>query len=186
MTVIFMDYPQNLSDHILDKSDPIAHNGMQNVLVYHIWQNLTKFLQGEEHTTVLERGLLKSSDVPHKIKMHWIGFFIILVVFPGYTFVRQLFLPLLVDYSQLANVSTSTTQTWLMMKMFGIFRLNFLWLRNTTITFKFATIPMEAVAVWIIRTLILMESLDAEVTAGNVEFSINSPELVTDSIVKWG
>ena len=29
-----------------EKSDPIAHNGKQNVLVYRIWQNLLKFLQG--------------------------------------------------------------------------------------------------------------------------------------------
>ena len=48
MTVIFMDFPQNLSDHVPEISDPIAINGKQNVLVYHIWQNLLKFLQGEE------------------------------------------------------------------------------------------------------------------------------------------
>ena len=42
MTVIFMDF----SDHMPEKSDPIAHNGKQNVLVYHILQNLLKFLQG--------------------------------------------------------------------------------------------------------------------------------------------
>ena len=29
-----------------EKSDPIAHNGKQNVLVYSTWQNLLKFLQG--------------------------------------------------------------------------------------------------------------------------------------------
>ena len=46
MTVIFMDFPQNLSDHMPEKSDPIAHNGKQNVLVYRTWQNLLKFLQG--------------------------------------------------------------------------------------------------------------------------------------------
>ena len=46
MTVIFMDFPQSLSDHMPEKSDPIAHNGKQNVLVYHIRQNLLKFLQG--------------------------------------------------------------------------------------------------------------------------------------------
>ena len=34
-----------------EKSDPIAHNGKQNVVVYHTWQNLLKFLQG-----VLEKG----------------------------------------------------------------------------------------------------------------------------------
>ena len=39
-----MDFPQNLPDHMPEKSDPIAHNGKQNVLVYHIWQNLLKFL----------------------------------------------------------------------------------------------------------------------------------------------
>ena len=27
MTVIFMDFPQNLSDHMPEKSDPIVHNG---------------------------------------------------------------------------------------------------------------------------------------------------------------
>ena len=32
--VIFMDFPQNLSDHMPEKSDLIAHNGKQNVLVY--------------------------------------------------------------------------------------------------------------------------------------------------------
>ena len=46
MTVIFMDFPQNLSDHMPEKSDPIAHNGKQNGLVYRTWQNLLKFLQG--------------------------------------------------------------------------------------------------------------------------------------------
>ena len=35
MTVIFMDFPQNLSDHMPEKSDPIGHNWKQNVLVYH-------------------------------------------------------------------------------------------------------------------------------------------------------
>ena len=34
MTVIFTYFPQNLSDHMPEKSDPIAHNGKQNVLVY--------------------------------------------------------------------------------------------------------------------------------------------------------
>ena len=46
MTVISTDFPQNLSDHMPEKSDPIAHNGKQNVLVYHTQQNLLKFLQG--------------------------------------------------------------------------------------------------------------------------------------------
>ena len=72
------------------------------------------------------------------------------------------------------------------MKMFGIFRLNLLWLRNTTITFVFATIPTEAVTVWMIRIIILIEFPYVEVIIGNVEFSINSIELVTDFIVKWG
>ena len=49
MTVIFMDFPQNLSDHI-PESDPIAHNGKHNVLVYRTWQNLLKFLQGAKFT----------------------------------------------------------------------------------------------------------------------------------------
>ena len=31
-----------------------------------------------------------------------------------------------------------------------------------------------------------MEFLDTEVIVGNVEFSTNSVDLVTDSIVKWG
>ena len=30
-----------------EKSDPIAHNGKQSVLVYGTWQNLLKFLQGD-------------------------------------------------------------------------------------------------------------------------------------------
>ena len=47
MTVIFMDFPQSLSDHMPEKSDPIAHNGKQNVPVYRIWQNLLKFLQDD-------------------------------------------------------------------------------------------------------------------------------------------
>ena len=34
MTVIFTDFPQNLSDHMLEKSDPTARNGKQNVLAY--------------------------------------------------------------------------------------------------------------------------------------------------------
>ena len=34
MTVIFTDFPQNFSDHMPEKSEPIAHNGKQNVLVY--------------------------------------------------------------------------------------------------------------------------------------------------------
>ena len=46
MTVIFMDFPQNLSDLMPEKSHPIAHNRKQNVLVYRTWQNLLKFLQG--------------------------------------------------------------------------------------------------------------------------------------------
>ena len=46
MTVIFMDFPQNLSDHMPEKSDPIAHNGNQNVLVYHTRQNLLNLRQG--------------------------------------------------------------------------------------------------------------------------------------------
>ena len=33
MTVIFMDFPQNLCDHMPEKRDPIAHNGKQNLLV---------------------------------------------------------------------------------------------------------------------------------------------------------
>ena len=41
-----MDFSQSLSDHMPESSDPIAHNGKQNVLVYCIWQNLLKFLQG--------------------------------------------------------------------------------------------------------------------------------------------
>ena len=41
-----MDFLQSLSDHMPEKSDPIAHNGKQNVLVYCIWQNVLKFLQG--------------------------------------------------------------------------------------------------------------------------------------------
>ena len=44
--VISMNFPQNLSGHMPEKSDPIAHNGKQNVLVYRTWQNLLKFLQG--------------------------------------------------------------------------------------------------------------------------------------------
>ena len=36
MTVIFIDFPQNLSGHMPEKSDPIVHNGKQNVLVYRI------------------------------------------------------------------------------------------------------------------------------------------------------
>ena len=42
-----MGFPQILSEHMPEKSDPIAHNGKQNVLVYRIWQNLLKFLQGD-------------------------------------------------------------------------------------------------------------------------------------------
>ena len=41
-----MDFQQNLSDHMPEKSDLIAHNGKQNVLVYHTRQNLLKFPQG--------------------------------------------------------------------------------------------------------------------------------------------
>ena len=39
-----MDFPQNLSNHMPEKSDPIAYSGKQNLLVYGIWQNLLKFL----------------------------------------------------------------------------------------------------------------------------------------------
>ena len=43
MTAKFMDFPQNLSDHMPEKSDPIAHNGKQNLLWYGsewpYWQN---------------------------------------------------------------------------------------------------------------------------------------------------
>ena len=48
-----MDFPQNLSDHMPEKSDPIAHNGKQNVLVYHIRQNLLKFPQGALYASPL-------------------------------------------------------------------------------------------------------------------------------------
>ena len=41
-----MDFPQNLSYHMPEKSDPIAHNGKQNVLVYRTWQNLLNLRQG--------------------------------------------------------------------------------------------------------------------------------------------
>ena len=50
MTVIFMDFPQNLSDHMPEKSDPIALNGNQNVLVYHTRQNLLNLRQGALYT----------------------------------------------------------------------------------------------------------------------------------------
>ena len=57
--------------------------------------------------------------------------------------------------------------TWLIIKIFGIFLLNFLWFRNTTMTVKFATIPTEAVVLWIIRIVSalefsLLEFLDVE------------------------
>ena len=55
MTVIFMDFPQSLGDHVPEKSDPIAHNGKQNVLVYRIWQNLLKFLQGVQAHRVSQK-----------------------------------------------------------------------------------------------------------------------------------
>ena len=47
MTVIFMDFRQNLCDHMPEKRDPIAHNGKQNLLVCRILPNLLMFLQGE-------------------------------------------------------------------------------------------------------------------------------------------
>ena len=33
MSVIFMDFPQNLCDHMPEKSDPFGHNAKQNLLV---------------------------------------------------------------------------------------------------------------------------------------------------------
>ena len=35
-----------------EKSDPIAHNGKQNVLVYRTWQNLLKFPVGWHKATI--------------------------------------------------------------------------------------------------------------------------------------
>ena len=43
MTVISKDFPQKPHAR---KSDPIAHSGKQNVLVYHTQQNLLKLPQG--------------------------------------------------------------------------------------------------------------------------------------------
>ena len=79
--------------------------------------------------------------------------------------------------SQWANVSTSTTLTWFIIKIFGIFRLNFLWLRNTRMTVKFATIPTEAMVLWMIRILTWIEMLDPEVIVANVPFSRNCDEM---------
>ena len=52
MTVIFMDFLQNLCDHMPEKSDPIAHNGKQNLLVCCISLNLLKFLPGAVSTVI--------------------------------------------------------------------------------------------------------------------------------------
>ena len=51
--------------------------------------------------------------------------------------------------------------TWFIMKIFGIFLLNFLWLRNTIITVKFDTIPIEAMVIWITSMLNALESSSA-------------------------
>ena len=47
--------------------------------------------------------------------------------------------------------------TWLIMNIIGIFLLNFLWLRNTTMTVKFAMIPTEAVVLWMARMCFALE-----------------------------
>ena len=36
MIVIFLDFPQNLCDHMPQKSDPIGHNEKQNLMIYRI------------------------------------------------------------------------------------------------------------------------------------------------------
>ena len=61
MTVIFMDFPQNLCDHMPEKSDPITHNGKQNLLIYSIWRNLLKLLQGAMYQTLT----ISMLNIPH-------------------------------------------------------------------------------------------------------------------------
>ena len=79
-----------------------------------------------------------------------------------------------------------------MMKIFGIFLLNFLWLRNTTMTVKFATIPTEAVVLWMIRIFSALEFSLLEFP--DVEFKLLSStslfsniliECVIASIIKY-
>ena len=66
MTVISTDFPQNLSDHMPEKSDPIGHNGKQNVLVYHTRQNLLKFPQGAEGNATVDNANVLGSKVAHR------------------------------------------------------------------------------------------------------------------------
>ena len=84
--------------------------------------------------------------------------------------------------------------TWLMMKILGIFLLNLLWLRNTTMTVKFVMIPTEATELWMIRILsslalsllelFAVKDIVAEDTTVGVLLSGNSFEFVAKSIIK--
>ena len=79
--------------------------------------------------------------------------------------------------------------TWLIIKILGIFLLNFLWLRNTTMTVKFATIPTEATVLWMIRidsslALSLLELFDVKDTVANVLLYWNSFAPLSMSILK--
>ena len=80
--------------------------------------------------------------------------------------------------------------TWLIIKMFGIFLLNFLWLRNTTMTVKLDTIPTEAMVLWAIRILwafrfpLLELSGILSTNKINVSFTTNLVEWVTSPIGK--
>ena len=68
-----MDFPQSLPDHMPEKSDPIAQNGKQNVLVYRIWQNLLKFLQGAIPDTIVT--LFKANYLYFNFLWNWLDSF---------------------------------------------------------------------------------------------------------------
>ena len=84
--------------------------------------------------------------------------------------------------------------TWLIIKILGIFLLNFSWLRNTRMTVKFDTIPTEAIVLWITRMLSVLESSSGILfillavlfsSLVNVLFTTVPDKLVIISIVKW-
>ena len=77
-------------------------------------------------------------------------------------------LPAKMRMSSLNVIRSTCKNTWFMMKIFGIFCLSFLWLRNTTTTVALAIIPTQAIVLWII------------VLTGKIESSSLFDEVLSD------
>ena len=71
-----------------------------------------------------------------------------------------------------------------MMKIFGIFLLSFLWLRNKTMTVKLVMIPIEPTILSRRTKLALMDFTDTSSSVVNVSFRENILESVEVSIMK--